>query len=51
MQSIECNKDNYSILNQVYDILAELQNKGKQIILCKIPTHKGIKGNEQALTL
>ena len=48
MLAIENNKENHTILNQMYDILAELHNKGKQIILCKVPAHIGIKGNEEA---
>ena len=31
MQSIKINKENYSKINQMYDILTELQNKGKYI--------------------
>ena len=30
------------------DILAELQNQGKQITICKVPAHIGVKGNEEA---
>ena len=30
----------------IYDILAELQEQGKKVILCKVPAHIGIKGNE-----
>ena len=48
MLAIENNRENHPILNQIYDILAELQNHGKQITLCKVPVHIGIKGNEQA---
>ena len=33
------------MLNQIYSILAELQNQDKQIILCKVSAHKG---NEEA---
>ena len=33
---------------QIYDILAELHNQGKQITLFKVPAHIGIKGNEEA---
>ena len=29
------------ILNQIYDILAELQPQGKKIILCQIPRYIG----------
>ena len=31
-----------------YDTLAELHYLGKQITLCKVPAHIGIKGNEEA---
>ena len=40
------NRENYPILNQIYDILAELQNQDKQIIQYKVLAHIGIKGNE-----
>ena len=48
MQSIKYNKGNYSILNQIYDVLVEIQKKDKQIILCKVSAHIGIKENEEA---
>ena len=48
MQSIKYNQENHLILNQIYDILAELQNQNKQIILYKVPTHIRIKGNKEA---
>ena len=48
MQSIEYNRENHPILNQIYDILAELQAQNKKIILCKVPAHIGIKINEEA---
>ena len=48
MLAIENNKENHPILNQEYDILVELHNQGKQIILCKVPAHIRIKGNEEA---
>ena len=41
------NKENNPISNQIYDTLAEFQNQNKQIILCKVPIHIGIKGNEE----
>ena len=44
MLAIENNRENH----QIYDILAELHNQGKQITLCKIPAHIEIKGNEEA---
>ena len=42
MQSIEYNKENYPILNQIY-ILVELQAQDKNITLFKVPAHMGIK--------
>ena len=47
MQSIEYNKENHSILNQIDDIPAELQAQDKKITLCKVPAHIEIKGNEE----
>ena len=32
-------------LNQIYDIPADLE---KQITLCMVPTHIGVRGNEKA---
>ena len=43
MQSIEYNKENHPILNQMYDILAELHEQDKKIILYKVPAHMGNK--------
>ena len=37
----------HPILNQIYDIRAELHNQEKQITLCKVPVYIGIKGNEE----
>ena len=34
--------------NQIYDILTELQNQGKQLTLCKVSAHIRVKGNEEA---
>ena len=48
MLAIENNKENHPILIQIYDILAELRNQGKQITICKVPAHIGVKGNEKA---
>ena len=48
MLAIEKNRENHPMLNQIYDILAELQNQVKQITICKIPAQKGVKGNEEA---
>ena len=36
------------MLNQIYEILVELQIQNKQIILCKVPSHIGVEGNEEA---
>ena len=41
-------RENHLILNQIYDILAELHNQRKQTTLCKVPAHMGIKGNGEA---
>ena len=48
MQSIECNKEKHSILNQKYSILAELRAKDKKITLCIVLPHMGIKVNKEA---
>ena len=45
---MENNRENHPILNQVYNILAELNNQGKWTTLCKVPARMGIKGNEEA---
>ena len=45
MLATENIRENHPILNQIYDILAELHNQGKQMTLCKVPAHIGIKGN------
>ena len=42
------NKENCSLLNQIYEILAELQGQDKRITLCNIPTHIGIKESKEA---
>ena len=34
----------------MYDIPTKLHNQAKQITLCKVPAHTGIKGNEEAGT-
>ena len=47
MLAIRNNRENHQILNQIYDIITELLNKGKQLTLCKIPAHIGVKGNEE----
>ena len=46
--AIDSNRKNHLILNQIYDILAELHKQGKQIFLFKVPAHIRIKGNEEA---
>ena len=48
MQFTEYKKENRPILNQIYDILAELQTQDKKILHSKVPSHKRIKGNEEA---
>ena len=46
--AIENNRENHPILNQIYDILAEHDNQGKQNTLCKVPDNIVIKGNKKA---
>ena len=46
MQFGKYNKENHMILNQIYDILAELQMQVKQIILCKISAQTKVNGNK-----
>ena len=48
MLAIENNRENHPILNQLYDLLTELKNLGKQIILCKVPAHTGIEEANKA---
>ena len=48
MLDIENNRKNHLILNQIYDILAELNYQGKLITLGKVLAHIVIKGNEEA---
>ena len=48
MENTDCNKDNYPILNQIYDNLVELQNQVKKIILWKVLAHIGIKVSKEA---
>ena len=45
---IDNNRENHTILNKTYDILAEFHNQGKQITLCKALAYMGIAGNEEA---
>ena len=45
MLANENNRENHPILNPIYDILTELPNQGKQLTLCKVPAHIGVKGN------
>ena len=42
MLAIENNRENHSILNLIYDILAELHDQEKQITLFKDPAYIGI---------
>ena len=46
-QGIKNKRENHPILNQIYDLLTEFHNQGKQLTLCKVPTHIGIIGNEE----
>ena len=39
-------KENHPILNQMYNILAELQAQDKKITMCKVHAHIGIEENE-----
>ena len=48
MLAIQNNRENHTILNQIYDILVELHNQGKLITLCKVPAYIGIRGIEEA---
>ena len=48
MLAIENNRENHPILNQIYNILTKLHNQAKQLTLCKVPAHMGIKENEEA---
>ena len=48
MLAIKNSRENHPILNQICYILAEFHNQGKQIALCKVTAHIGIKGNEEA---
>ena len=48
MLAIENNTENHPILNQIYDILAELHNQGKQITLCNVPPHIGNEETDKA---
>ena len=48
MPTIESKRENHPILNQIYDTLAEIHNQRKQITICKVPAHIGIKRNEEA---
>ena len=48
MKFIKFNRENHSLLNQVFDMFAELLNHEKHITLCNVPAHMGIKSNETA---
>ena len=43
-QSIEVNRQNHPVLNQIYKILAELKIQGKHIVQC--PVHLKIQDNK-----
>ena len=47
MLAIENNRENCPLLYQIYNILTELLNQGKQLTLFKVPARIGIKGNEE----
>ena len=47
IQSIKFNLKNHSILNQIYDMPAELLNH-ESMSYCKVLTHIGIKSMEEA---
>ena len=46
MQSFKFNRENHSILNQIYDMLAELKIQGEHITLWRVLAHMKIKGNK-----
>ena len=49
MLAIKNKRENPPLSNQIYDILAELHNQGKQITLLYIKSlHTGIKGNKMS---
>ena len=48
MLVIENNRENHTILNQIYDILTELYNQVKQFTLHKVPAHIRVERNEEA---
>ena len=48
MKSVEYNEENRPIINQLYDILAELQLQDKKRSHGKLPAHMRIKENEDA---
>ena len=35
-------------MKKIYDTLADLKEQKKQITLCKVPAHTGIKENKEA---
>ena len=48
MQFIESNRENYPIVNQMYDIIAGFRKQRKHITMCKVPACMRIRGNEAA---
>ena len=48
MQSIEYNKKNHPILNQIYDILAIIQAQDRKVTLWKVLAHMRNNRNEEA---
>ena len=48
MLAIKNNSENHPILNQIYDILTELHNQGKEFTLCKVPVDIEGKENVEA---
>ena len=48
MLAIENNRENRPKINKIYDVLTEFHEQRKQLTLCKVSTHLGIKGNEEA---
>ena len=46
--NIEFNRENLLILNQIYDILAEVKSQGQHITMYKVLAHMGIKVKKAA---
>ena len=47
VKKIESGKFQGPILNEIYDIAAELREQRKQITLCKVRVHTGIVWNKK----